>query len=185
MGAQTIQIGGKRLVVLEESDYLRLCSRGGTRTSNRELLPLPPRNRSGRRPAAAYILASIAREVAADRRAAGLTQQELAAKAGTRRQNRCDDHSAKLPRQPVPPNPMKKRGLILILLILAVAGAGFYARREWNVPGSAAEGGIVEIPHGLRARAIVKLLEEKKVVRNGYVVIRKILLVLADVQVTH
>src|SRR5438105_5009938 len=86
MGAQTIQIGGKRLVVLEESDYLRLCSRGGTRTSNRELLPLPPRNRSGRRPAAAYILASIAREVAADRRAAGLTQQELAERAGVRQE---------------------------------------------------------------------------------------------------
>jgi peptidoglycan lytic transglycosylase G len=64
---------------------------------------------------------------------------------------------------------MKKLGLILVLFILAVAGAGFYARREWNLPGSGAEGGIVEIPRGLRARDIVKLLEEKKVVRNGYV----------------
>ena len=40
----------------------------------------------GRRSAAAYILASIAREVLADRKAAGLSQQELARRAGIRQE---------------------------------------------------------------------------------------------------
>jgi ribosome-binding protein aMBF1 (putative translation factor) len=86
MVAQTVEIAGKRLVILEESDYLRLRSRGRMTASNRDLPSLPPRNRSGRRPAAAYILASIAREIVADRKAAGLTQQELAKRAGIRQE---------------------------------------------------------------------------------------------------
>ena len=63
-----------------------------------------------------------------------------------------------------------KRPLLVFLLSIVAAAAGFglYARREWNVPGSPAEGGIVEIPHGLGAREIVRLLQDKKVVRNGY-----------------
>src|SRR6266568_3610822 len=86
MVAQTVEIAGKRLVILEEADYLRLCrsERGGRA---RDVLPaLPPRNRSGRRPAAAYILASIAREIVADRKEAGLSQQELARRAGIRQE---------------------------------------------------------------------------------------------------
>jgi predicted transcriptional regulator len=47
---------------------------------------IPPPNRSGRRPAAAYVLASIAREIVTDRKEAGLTQQELARKAGLRQE---------------------------------------------------------------------------------------------------
>jgi ribosome-binding protein aMBF1 (putative translation factor) len=48
---------------------------------------LPPaRKKSGRRPAAAYILASIAREIVADLAAAGLTQQALAKRAGIRQE---------------------------------------------------------------------------------------------------
>ena len=85
MVAQTVQIAGKRLVILEESDYLRLCGQRRAR-GDHDLPPLPPRNRSGRRPAAAYILASIAREIVADRKAAGLTQQELARRAGIRQE---------------------------------------------------------------------------------------------------
>ena len=46
----------------------------------------PPENRSGRRPAAAYVLASIAREIVTDRKEAGLTQQELARKAALRQE---------------------------------------------------------------------------------------------------
>jgi ribosome-binding protein aMBF1 (putative translation factor) len=47
-----------------------------------DLPAVPHRNRSGRRPAAAYILASIAREIVADRKAAGITRQDLAKRAG-------------------------------------------------------------------------------------------------------
>lgn len=59
---------------------------GKRRRTDRDLPPLPPRNRSSRRPAAAYILASIAREILADHKAAGLTQQELAKRAGIRQE---------------------------------------------------------------------------------------------------
>lgn len=86
MAAQTVEIAGKRLVILEESDYLQLRSRRKTARSQREVAPVPPRNRSGRRPAAAYILASIAREIVADRKAAGFTQQELAKRARIRQE---------------------------------------------------------------------------------------------------
>ncbi len=44
------------------------------------------KTKSGRRPAAAFILASIAREIVADRKSAGLTQQELAKRAGIRQE---------------------------------------------------------------------------------------------------
>lgn len=86
MVAQTIEIAGKRLVILEESEYLKLRSPRGPQAKDRELPPLLQRNRAGRRPAAAYILASIAREIVGDRKAAGLTQQELARRAGIRQE---------------------------------------------------------------------------------------------------
>jgi ribosome-binding protein aMBF1 (putative translation factor) len=90
MTAHTIEIAGKRLVILEEADFLRLRSartRANPQARGRETLPpLPPRNKSGRRPAAAYILASIARDVVRDRKAAGLTQQQLADRAGIRQE---------------------------------------------------------------------------------------------------
>src|SRR5215467_5260689 len=62
---------------------------------------------------------------------------------------------------------MKKLLLLILILVIAMGGLAFYARREWRVVGSPAEGGIVEVPHGLGARGIVGLLEEKKVIRNG------------------
>ena len=86
MVAQTIQIGGKRLVILEEKDYLRLRGERGKSQHTSGTASIPPRNASGRRPAASYILASIAREIAADRRAAGLTQQQLADRAKIRQE---------------------------------------------------------------------------------------------------
>src|SRR2546427_11426622 len=63
---------------------------------------------------------------------------------------------------------MRKLLLIVLLLVFAIAGLAFYARQEWGVTGSAVQGGIVEIPHGLGARAVVRLLEEKKVIPNRY-----------------
>lgn len=87
MVAQRVEIAGKRLVILEESDYLRLrSSRSGTPAPDAELPALPPRNRAGRRPAAAFVLASIARDIVADRKSAGLTQQELAQRARIRQE---------------------------------------------------------------------------------------------------
>jgi UPF0755 protein len=63
---------------------------------------------------------------------------------------------------------MKKLPLLLIILILAGAGLAVYVRQEWRAVGNPAEGGIVEIPHGLGVPGIVGLLEENKIIRNRY-----------------
>ena len=64
---------------------------------NPQLPPLPPRTRSGRRPAAAFILATIARDIVADRKSAGLTQQQLAKHAGIRQETLSRIESGKHP----------------------------------------------------------------------------------------
>jgi UPF0755 protein len=61
---------------------------------------------------------------------------------------------------------MKKLALILLLLTLVIGCLTYYARQEWRLVGSPA--GIVEIPHGLGAREITKLLEEKRVISDRY-----------------
>jgi UPF0755 protein len=63
---------------------------------------------------------------------------------------------------------MKKFLFILLLLLVIATGAGLYLQNQWQAPGAAAEGdeGIVEIPRGMGARGIVRLLEEKKVIPN-------------------
>jgi UPF0755 protein len=62
------------------------------------------------------------------------------------------------------------RRLFIFVLLLTVATAGLvvYARREWRIVGSPAEGELVEIPYGLGARGIVGLLQDKKVIQNQY-----------------
>jgi UPF0755 protein len=57
---------------------------------------------------------------------------------------------------------------LVLLLIVATAGLLVYARREWRIVGSPAEGELVEIPYGLGARGIVGLLQDKKVIQNQY-----------------
>jgi UPF0755 protein len=66
---------------------------------------------------------------------------------------------------------MKKLLLFVLVLVFVLIGLAVYARREWRVVGSPAEGGIVEIPHGLGTRAIVGLLTEKKVIPSRYAAI--------------
>jgi UPF0755 protein len=64
---------------------------------------------------------------------------------------------------------MRTKRLILLLFVgVGIAGLMFYARREWRVVGNPAEGGFVEIPHGLGARSLVRLLQEKKVISNRF-----------------
>src|SRR5258706_3963239 len=70
---------------------------------------------------------------------------------------------------------MKKLLFVFLILICALAGLATYARREWRVVGSSADGGIVEIPRGLGARGIVGLLEEKRVISNRYAALAYIL----------
>jgi UPF0755 protein len=63
---------------------------------------------------------------------------------------------------------MKKLLLLILIFVIAMGGLAIYARREWRVVGNPAEGGLVEIPHGLGARGIVGLLVGKKVITHRY-----------------
>ncbi len=67
------------------------------------------------------------------------------------------------------------RKLAGLLLILLIAGVGWYVRRELQVSGTPAEGLIIEIPRGLGAREIVGLLKQKNVIRDSNVAFAYIL----------
>jgi predicted transcriptional regulator len=54
--------------------------------SDHDLPPLPKPDKHGNFPAIEYARVSLARDIIRDRRAAGLTQQELAKLAGTRQE---------------------------------------------------------------------------------------------------
>jgi DNA-binding XRE family transcriptional regulator len=88
IGVQRIEVMGKRFVLVEEAEYERLCGKSGeaVRLTDDDLPPLPKPDRSGRFPALEYARMSMARDIVRDRRAAGLTQQELADSAGIRQE---------------------------------------------------------------------------------------------------
>jgi|SRR3972149_6643253 len=85
---QRIEVAGQNFVLIEEAEYERLCARAGeiVPLNNDDLPPLPNPDKLGRFPAAEYARISLARDVIRDRRAAGLTQQELADLAKTRQE---------------------------------------------------------------------------------------------------
>jgi DNA-binding XRE family transcriptional regulator len=74
---QTVTLAGQRFVIVPEAVFRRLAS------DTREL-PLPRRDARGNYPAAEALQVSIARSILRQRRAAGLTQVELARLAGIR-----------------------------------------------------------------------------------------------------
>jgi DNA-binding XRE family transcriptional regulator len=88
IGIQRIEVAGQRFVLVEEADYERLCARAGETIplNDDDLPPLPTPDKHGRFPALEYARVSLARDVVRDRRAAGLTQRELADLAGTRQE---------------------------------------------------------------------------------------------------
>jgi ribosome-binding protein aMBF1 (putative translation factor) len=81
MVAGTVQLKGKRFVIVAEEDYERLVAR---RAGEPPLPPLPKPLKNGNYDAIAYARASLARKIIRDRRAAGLSQAELARRAGIR-----------------------------------------------------------------------------------------------------
>ena len=85
---QRIEVAGQRFVLLPEAEYERLCSRARETVpvTDDDLPALPKPDRQGRFPAVEYARVSLARDIIRDRRAAGLTQQELATLAGTRQE---------------------------------------------------------------------------------------------------
>jgi|tagenome__1003787_1003787.scaffolds.fasta_scaffold18319611_1 ribosome-binding protein aMBF1 (putative translation factor) len=88
IGLQRIEVAGRRFVLMEESEYERLCAKASETVplDDENLPPLPKPDKQGRFPALEYARVSLARDVIRDRRAAGLTQQELAHRAGTRQE---------------------------------------------------------------------------------------------------
>ena len=61
-----------------------------------------------------------------------------------------------------------KKLLTVPALVLFLVGAALYARREWSLPGNPAPEMLVEIPRGIGVRGIVRLLQEKGVIKNGH-----------------
>jgi DNA-binding XRE family transcriptional regulator len=85
MIAQTIVLEGKPYVVLPREEYDRLS----TLAKAGELPPLPQPDAQGNYPAVEYARASLARKIIHDRVAAGLSQRELALRAGVRVETLC------------------------------------------------------------------------------------------------
>src|SRR5436853_4450710 len=85
---QRIEVAGRRFVLLPEGEYDRLCSKASETVPliDDDLPPLPKPDKQGNFPAIEYARISLARDIVRDRRAAGLTQQELARLAGTRQE---------------------------------------------------------------------------------------------------
>ena len=85
MAAQTILLEGKPYVVLPRDEYHRLT----TLAKAAELPPLPQPDAEGNYPAVEYACASLARKIIRDRVAAGLSQRDLAMRAGVRAETLC------------------------------------------------------------------------------------------------
>ncbi|MCL5770284.1 MAG: helix-turn-helix domain-containing protein [Planctomycetes bacterium] len=82
MHVQTIEVAGQRLTLLPETEYLKLLVRAGSPTPELHMPPMPAKLPSGNYPAREYLRASIAREIIRTRRRLGLSQAELARRAG-------------------------------------------------------------------------------------------------------
>src|SRR3989304_173105 len=82
---QTIIRNGKRFALVEPAELRRL-ERLAARGQDAELPAWPPSDAAGNRPAAIFARVSIARKIIEQRRALGISQQELARLAGLRQE---------------------------------------------------------------------------------------------------
>lgn len=81
-GAARVTLNGERYVILSESQYRRLRGRLGDPETDEPELPAP--DARGRYPAVETVRALLARKIVRRRKAVGLTQGELAKRAGVR-----------------------------------------------------------------------------------------------------
>jgi DNA-binding XRE family transcriptional regulator len=86
IGLQRLELEGKRFVVIEESEYERLCREAGEEADAGGLPEFPKADKHGRFPALEYTRIAIARDLIRDRKNAGLSQQRLAELAGVRQE---------------------------------------------------------------------------------------------------
>ena len=81
MVVRFLELAGKRWAILPEKAYRQLAARAGQKADG-PALPAP--DAAGRYPAVEYARVSLARKIIKARRAAGLTQAELARRAAIR-----------------------------------------------------------------------------------------------------
>jgi len=88
IGLQRIEVEGKRFVLLEETEYERLCRDAGAaaKAADEDLPAFPKPDKNGRLPALEFARVALARDLIRARKGAGLTQQRLAALAGIRQE---------------------------------------------------------------------------------------------------
>jgi DNA-binding XRE family transcriptional regulator len=86
IGIQRLELEGKRFVVIEESEYERLCRDAGEEALADDLPEFPKPDERGRFPALEYTRISIARDLIRSRKNARLSQQRLAVLAGVRQE---------------------------------------------------------------------------------------------------
>ncbi len=88
IGLQRIEVDGKRFVLLQESEYERLCREAGAaaKVEGEDLPPFPEPDKNGRLPALEYARVALARDLIRARKGAGLRQQRLADLAGIRQE---------------------------------------------------------------------------------------------------
>ena len=82
MHVQTIDLAGQRLTLLPETEYLKLLKRAGVPAPELHMPLMPAKLPSGNYPAREYLRASIGQEIIRVRRRLGLSQAELARRAG-------------------------------------------------------------------------------------------------------
>lgn len=85
MATQTIMVEGKRYVLVPGDEYDRLT----TLAKAANLPPLPEPDADGNYPAVEYARVSLARKIIRQRAELGLTQRELAARAGISFEHLC------------------------------------------------------------------------------------------------
>ena len=83
MVAGTLKVNGKRFVVVPEAEYKRLRERAAEQ-SNPQLPELPRKLSSGNLPAVEAMRVGLARKLITRRSQAGLSQAEVARRAGIR-----------------------------------------------------------------------------------------------------
>ena len=86
---QVVKQNGKRFILVEARELRRLqrlAAKAEARNDASALPDYPPADERGSRPAVAFARVSIARQIIQDRKAAGLSQQELARRAGVRQE---------------------------------------------------------------------------------------------------
>lgn len=88
IGLQRIEVEGKRFVLLEESQYERLCreANAAAKVGDEDLPPFPKPDKNGRLPALEYARVALARDLIRARKGVGLTQQQLADLGGLRQE---------------------------------------------------------------------------------------------------